>query len=109
MKKLIIEYGDFILKVHASIDNTHIKDSYKVKRIKDMKGILLAIQHELEGNDMAINNRSIDSMINEWRVHNLFYSLSIKKDRTKSVDLDINQPWYIKLGYKVLSIFYLHF
>lgn len=48
-------------------------------------------------------------MVNEWSVHNLLYSLGIQKDRTKDVDLNINQHWYIKVGYFLLSPIYFIF
>lgn len=109
MKKLILRYKDFALKVHASEYNTCIQDSYKVKSIDDMKGVLWLIRSEIEDNNMAIHKRGIWSMIHEWRVHNLLYSLGIEKNRTMSVDLETNQHWYLRLAYKVLSLFYLHF
>lgn len=109
MKKLIIEYKSYILRVSASADNTHIQDSYKVKSIDEMQDILWMIQSEVEDDSMAINKRGIWSMTHEWRAHNLLYSLGIEKDRTGSVDLDLNQPWYMKLAYKLISIFYPHY
>ena len=108
MKKIIVRYKDFALKVHISEDNTTIFDSYKVKSPKDMKSIIYYIK-ENASDDMAINKRNASSMIYEWRTHNLFYSLGILRDRTKDVDLNINQPWYAKALYFVLSPLYLHF
>lgn len=109
MKKVIIVYKDFILKVHVSKNNTCILNSYKVKNINDMQDILYIIQNKIEDSNMAINKRGVWDMIHEWRAHNLLYSFGIEKDRTKSVDLEINQPWYKELGYKILSCFYFHF
>lgn len=108
MKKVIIRYKDKNFKVSVSEDNTSILDSYKVKSIGDMKGILSEIRSKADSS-MAVNNRSIFSMVNEWRVHNLLYTFNIQRDRTRSVDLDTNQPWYMKIAYTVLSPFYLHF
>lgn len=108
MKKIIIRYKDKSFKVSISEDNTSIIDSYKVKSIRDMKGILSEIRSEADSS-MAVNNRSIFSMINEWRVHNLLYTFNIQRNRTKSVDLDTRQPWYMRITYTVLSPFYLHF
>lgn len=71
-----------------------------------MKNILESIKKEVS-TDMAINKRSIKGMVREWRVHNLLYSLNIMKDRTGTVDLEINQSWYMKTLYSILSIFYL--
>lgn len=61
------------------------------------------------GKPMAIHRRSISSMIKEWRVHNLLYSLNIQRDRTGSVDLNTGQSWYVRAVYSILSPFYLHF
>ena len=108
MKKLIIRHKDFILKVHASENNTTIFDSYLVKSPWDMESIIYYIKDETS-DEYAINKRNIPGMIYEWRVHNLLYSLGIKRDRTKDVDLNINQPWYIKAAYTILSPFYFHF
>lgn len=108
MKKIIIRYKDFILKVYLSKDNTTILDSYKVSSPKDMKSIIYHIREQVT-DDIAINIRSVSSMIYEWRVHNLLYTLGIMRARTSSVDLNINQPWYIKTLYAILSLFYFHF
>lgn len=108
MKKLIINYKNFILRVHASENNTTIFDSYLVKSPQDMKSIICQIQSEVSGK-YAINTRSVSSMVYEWRVHNLLYSLGIERGRTKDVDLNIGQPWYSKVLYFILSPFYLHF
>lgn len=108
MKKLIVTHKDFILKVHASENNTCIFDSYKVKSPWDMKSILYYIKAETSAK-YAINKRNISSMIYEWRTHNLLHSLGILRDRVKDVDLNTGQPWYIKMLYFILSPFYFHF
>lgn len=108
MKKVIINYGDYALKVHLSEDNTTIIDSYQIKDIIDMGAILSLIKDEAS-DEMAINKRNIFSMIYEWRTHNLLYALGIAKNRTGSVDLNTGQPWYIKVLYAIISPFYLHF
>lgn len=111
MKRIIIRYKDRSFKVNISKDNTCILDSYTVYSIKDMIGILYEIQDKAleEAELMAVHKRTVLSMVNEWRVHNLLYSLNIQRHRTKNVDLDINQPWYMKIIYTILSPFYLHF
>ena len=76
MKKLIIRHKDFILKVHASENNTTIFDSHLVKSPCDMKSIIYSIKSETSS-EYAVNKRSISDMIREWRVHNLLYSLNI--------------------------------
>lgn len=91
MKKVILRYKDFALKVHLSEDNTSIIDSYQVKSIVDMEEILRLLKAEGTA-EMAINKRNIFSMIYEWRAHNLLYALGIEKARTGSVDLNTGQP-----------------
>ena len=108
MKGIIFTYKGLVMKVDTTSDNTCIYDSYRIKRVSDMRGVLLRTQG-LVSEDMAIYKRSINSMIREWRVHNLLYSLGIQKDRTKDVDLNINQPWYVRLAYTIISPLYLHF
>lgn len=108
MKKLIVRHKDFILKVHASENNTTIFDSHLVKSPWDMKSIICLIKSKVSDN-CAIKKRSISGMVYEWRVHNLLYSLGILRDRVKDVDLNTNQPWYVKALYFILSPLYLHF
>lgn len=107
MKKLIIRYKDFILKVHISERDTCILNSYKVENYPDMKKILESIREEIPLS--SVSKRSINSMVQEWRVHNLFYFLGIKRSRTASVNLEFPQPWYFKCLYFLFSPFYFHF
>lgn len=107
MKKLIISYNNFILRVHISENNVTIFDSFRVKKLDDMKFIIYKLRGGYSSK-YAIHKRSVNSIVHEWRVHNLLYSLGIMKNRTKDVDLNINQPWYIKVLYLILSPFYLH-
>lgn len=109
MKKLIIQHKNLVLKVNIDHNNTSIIDSYRVKSRTDMIDVLTKIRSEVDDSEMAINKRKIYGMVNEWRTHNLLYSLGIQRDRTKSVDLNTNQPWYVSLAYTVISPFYLHF
>lgn len=109
MKQIIIRYKDKSYRVTISGTNTNILDSYSIKSITDMRNIIKEVKNKVSDNSMAIHHRSLFSMMNEWRVHNLLYSFGIQKDRTKSVDLDLNQPWYMKVAYILLSPLYFHF
>lgn len=106
MKRIILRYKDKSLKINIEKDNTCIIDSYQIRTSKDMEAILYLIRYEAPL-DYAINLRNIKDMVREWRSHNLLYSLGILKDRTSSVDLNIEQPWYITMCYYILSFFYL--
>ena len=87
-----------------------IIDSYKVKSLKQMINFLkdLRNQYPSKPKSMIIFKRSLFSMINEWRVHNLLYTLNYQTHRTKSVDID-DEPIYRKILYTLLSPFYIHF
>lgn len=104
MKQLEISYQGFLLKVNSNEWNTQIVDSYKVKNRKDMKAILALIRAKVPTTD-AVNRLNINSMIREWRAHNLLYSLNIQKSRTRDVDLNENN-WLVRVAYFVLSLMY---
>ncbi len=90
---------------------TTILNSYRIKSISDMEDVIDTLREMVKNlqtkDDWAINKRSKAGMIIEWRAHNLLYFLGICYDRTGSVDLDLNEPWYRKLGYLILSTLYL--
>ena len=97
-------YRNGVLYVTTTTDNTHIENSYLVKSRKDMRRILGAINEDSNCGD-AIRRLSMATMVREWRAHNLLYALGIARKRTKDVDLNEN-PWYLRLGYFVLSLMY---
>ena len=47
--------------------------------------------------------RSERSLKREWAAHNLAYSLGIKRDKTKDVDLNFEQKWYVELMYFIVG------
>lgn len=47
--------------------------------------------------------RGMGSMRREWAVHNLAYSLRIKRSKTKDCDLEYKQKWYAKIGYAIIG------
>lgn len=98
-----------IIYVSVSNDNIHIHDSHWITSIKDMKYILNEIRKQLQHRpDNIIFKRSLFSMINEWRSHNLLYYFDIQKERTESVDLNEHNLLY-DIGYFCLSLFYLRY
>ena len=105
MKEINIKYGEYLIDVLLSTDNTSIIDSYRIKRINDMVNVLKKIRNTCD-NSYAIHKRSIFGMVNEWRVHNLLYFLHIKRRRTGTVDLNINQSIWAKIAYTLLYVFY---
>ena len=109
MRKLIIACRDSILKVQVSENNITIFDSYLVKKPKDMESLFHLIVTYIGEEHPLVKYRTVSSIIHEWRVHNLLYSLKILRKRTKDVDLETKQSWYMKLLYTILSPFYFHF
>ena len=73
--------------------------------INDAKAI--SKEHYRRYKEYAIHIRTIFGMICEWRAHNLLWSLGVKKEHTKHVDLELKVKWYYKIGYFVLSCCYL--
>lgn len=72
-----------------------------------MKNILEQIKslYENEHNEV-LDNRSIRSMIWEWKSHNLVYSLGLFRDRTRTVDINYPIPGYMNIVYFIASLFY---
>ena len=105
MKMINIKYSECIINVLLSTNNTSIKDSYRIRRINDMVNVLKKIRNTCD-DSYAIHKRSIFDMVNEWRVHNLLYFLHIKRRRTGTVDLNVNQSIWVKIAYTLLSVFY---
>ena len=101
--KVLSIYG---MDVMLSEDNTHIDNSYIIKHSKEMKDFLIKLRELIPDKNYAIHKRSINSMLQEWKAHNILYALGISVDRTKDVDLDIYETWYRKTAYFILSLFY---
>ena len=85
--------------------NTHILDSCKVKSKEDMRQYLQAVRDEASP-EMAICQRDLESMVREWRSHNLFYNFHVFRSRTKDVDLELKQAWYRELFCRLVCFFY---
>lgn len=105
---MILEYSNYLFKVDATKECTSIENSYRLESRKDMKEFLNLVRKDCPF-DFAIYRRTIKDMIREWRTHNLLYSLGIKKDRTKTVDLEVDQSKLYKFLYAVGSLLYLKF
>lgn len=85
--------------------NTHILDSALVRSKADMREFLMKVRAQ-SSPDMAVCRRDMESMIREWRSHNLFYQLHVFRSRTKDVDLELCQSWCRELFCRVVSFFY---
>jgi len=92
-------------KAITSVTNTHILDSYLIRSKAAIRAYLQALR-EQSAPEMAVNRRDLESQVREWRSHNLFYILHIFRNRTKDVDLELQQTWYRELFCRVVSFFY---
>lgn len=85
--------------------NIHIENSYAVSK-KDFNKVLAdreweAYEHNIESEIGVFQNRSQFSLKCEWACHNFLYALNIARERTKDVDLDYPQKWYLRIAYTV--------
>lgn len=80
-----------------------IYDSYKVKDDEEKKSILTEICLDVEGLELC---RNFNSMLIEWKAHNILYKLGIIRSRTKDVDLEYNQNRFIAWCYKVVCFLF---
>lgn len=98
----ISEYIEFSI----SDEVVYIHNSYKVKTIPEMEYIIMTLR--IKYPSCKVLKRSNNSLINEWRTYNLFYTLGLFEDHVKDVCLSA-KPWYINIMCTLLSPLYLHF
>ena len=84
---------------------TSIMDSYLITNRNDMHEFLRELKTNYTDENLALNIRTENGMVDEWLVHNLLCNLGILPDRTCDVDLNTNQAWYIRVLYKILAFF----
>lgn len=80
-----------------------IHESHKVRSVTGMKEVLERVRRENIGKDYPILRRTDRDIIDEWKVHNLFYNLHVFRLHTGTVDLEYPQRWWFRIGYRVLS------
>ena len=89
-------------KITYKITNNTIKitNSYLVRSKEKMNLMLNLIGIE------TVFPRSKESLIKEWRAHNLMYDLGLFRSHTKDVDLNTDESKLRLFLYSVLSLFY---
>lgn len=78
-----MEIGNAIL----TETSTRILNSFLVKTKAEMRANLEDLKAK-SSEQMAVNQRDMESQVREWRSHNLFYKLHVFRSRTKDVDLE---------------------
>ena len=93
------------LDIDVSTNNIHIECSCTVENKSEMSTILTTLKVQVAQAQIQspFDNRTIESMINEWVSHNNCYKLGIAPDRTKDCDLNYPQPWYMRFIYWLTS------
>ena len=82
------------LKIFYSNKDLNIINSYQICNIKKMENILT---DALEKADEYDTHRTMDSLINEWITHNLFYKLHLFRKHTKDCNFESEQKIIIKI------------
>lgn len=82
--------------------NLQIVDSYQVSK-KKFDPFLNSVQ-AIHG-DSNVWKRSRCSLKLEWATHNAAYAMHIMRSRTKDVDLNYPQPFYIQAAYTIVGVF----
>lgn len=92
------------MKYQVTQNNIHIEDSAFIsKRNFGVALTTIYIESEKEGNHSLVWKRSWESLEHEWAVHNFLYMVGYKRERTKDVDLDYPQKWWMTLAYNILG------
>lgn len=93
------------IELHSNVSRSccTIFDSYKLYKSKDIVQYVQELRNTLGDPMLSINQRDFDSMVREWKAHNILYTLNIQKERTKSVDLETNQSKVVSFGWRILS------
>ena len=67
--------------------NIAINNSYRINNIYDIKRIIKILE-QYENDYPSDWNRTYNSMVNEWIIHNIGYQLGINRDSSRTVDLN---------------------
>lgn len=89
------------LKMFYSTSELTIIDSYQIHNIKKMKTILTEALEKVEN---YITNRNMNSLINEWIAHNVFYKFHLFRKYTKDCNFKKTQNKILNIVYFILSM-----
>lgn len=89
------------LEVICCKDNIKIKQSYIITNTKRMEEILMTI---LERTTIYESERTLKSLLKEWKSHNRLYKMHLFRKHTSDCDLESNQKLFYKIAYFILGI-----
>lgn len=88
------------LKIYYSTTDLNIINSYQIHNIKKMEAILT---EALEKAENYATNRDMNSLINEWIAHNIFYKLHLFRKHTKDCNFENEQKKIVIFIYFIFS------
>lgn len=94
------------ISYNVSNNNIHIDNSYKIKSKESMLNVLNDIYNKYYSD---VFKRPMDSLLNEWGVHNLFYNLHLFRSHTRDVDLNYPQKKWLSICYDIVGFVYFIF
>ena len=89
------------MKYIISNGNCKIINGYTITDKKVMLDFINKLREE--HNEFQV--RTSLSYYREWKAHNILYKLGLFKEHTKDVDLNIDEPWYRRACYFIISQF----
>lgn len=92
--------GKNTVECRVSDNLISIRDSYLIVDDAEKEDVLVDLLNKCP---WFKESRTVEDMFNEWKVHNIFYQRGWAIERTKHTDLELNQSWIVKLGYKICS------
>lgn len=88
------------LKIYYSTTDLNIINSYQIHNIKKMEAILT---EALEKAENYATNRDMNSLINEWIAHNVFYKIHLFRKHTKDCNFENEQKKIVIFIYFIFS------
>ena len=88
-------------KILVSTYNVHIPDSWKCTK-KEVKDYLDGARPQYPYCE-PLQMRTTASMLREWAAHKAAYLVGFQRERTKDVDLNYPQRWWVRLLYFVVG------
>ena len=95
------------ISIVCNDSNIVIYNSYKITSLDAMQATAFCLYKSYISK--VDNNRTIFNLVNEWRTHNLLYTLGLFRTHTKDVNFEYKQKFILKLLYGICSLFYFHF
>ena len=81
------EFDVYVVDEREDVLNMKILNSYKIYNFNYQRDILNIIE-DYENNYPSEWERSVETMMTEWNVHNFLYGFSYQEDRTRDVDFE---------------------